>query len=112
MFGTINEHVKAAGISIGVVVVLCLLGKGDNSGSQDYLTQAHRWTTAAEQDSNPLQALMHTDYAIAYATMAARKNPDEDSDATLDELETLQGKLIAQIVSIAPKLDSTRLSTA
>ena len=44
----------------------------------DFIKQTARWAVAAEQDVNPLIAVLHADYGVAYAMMLRNIATDEE----------------------------------
>lgn len=45
------------------------------------IREAAQWSTIAQQDSNPLLALMHATYGMAYLNVARRLHTDSDIEA-------------------------------
>jgi hypothetical protein len=96
------ERYKPAAIVIGTIGVLSLLAKwteqttgGYDTGlsklAQRMVVQSQRWDKAARQDSDPLMALAHTNYALAYAEIATQILPEA-------EVERATGQNVRSII--------------
>lgn len=79
------------------------------------LTQSKHWYTMALQDKNPLFALRHLNYAVAYVEAARHIAPD-DVLAQLTEINVrdLRQRIDAQTDAVSRKLSKTcpRLRTS
>jgi hypothetical protein len=86
--GKIPEHWRYAMIVVLIVLVIALLAKwmgGSRRYSAEFLRQikhllndASRMQAMSEQDSNPSVALMHANYALAYANAVRLLLPDDE----------------------------------
>lgn len=86
--GKIPEHWRYALIVVLIVLVIALLAKwmgGSRRYSSEFLRQvkhlindASRMQSMSEQDSNPAVALMHANYALAYANAIRLLLPDDE----------------------------------
>lgn len=53
----------------------------DALSTRALIKEAAQWSTIAQQDSNPLLALMHATYGMAYLNVARRLHTDRDIEA-------------------------------
>jgi hypothetical protein len=88
----IQANVKAIlvvlGILVGLVVLSLLFGSGSTMHSsslsdsdqvtKSLIKEAAQWSTVAQQDSNPLLALVHSTYGTAYLNIARHLGSDDD----------------------------------
>lgn len=92
----LSRHLQRVPVSIitGVVVValaavavcIAVLASSRDSriprvvciGARDIVKQAAQWSTQAQQDKNPLLALIHANYAVASMTTLRGVLPDKD----------------------------------
>jgi hypothetical protein len=113
-------------LKISVIVILCILFvtliskcTDKNSGFKvststhvnDLIKQSSRWHTTSKQDTNPVIALMHANYAISYAKMARKlvgeKRVEKLTGVNISELlyflEEDQQSAIKSIVDTSPE---------
>jgi hypothetical protein len=108
-------------IMIGFIVILVLwiLSTAKNAKNaldsraiKDLIKSAAQWNSRASQDSNPLIALMNSNYAMAYLNVARSIGSDADieryTNAAVDELlkdlEGTQSMSIQKITTSCPKV--------
>jgi len=74
------------------------------------IREAAQWSTIAQQDSNPLLAVMHSTFGTAYLNVARRLYNDADIEATsnlkVDEfsatLHANQQQAVQKLLSVCP----------
>jgi hypothetical protein len=82
-------RVRAAACIVLAVLLLSILARWTESTTGGYdttlskaaqrlVTQSRRWDAAARQDSDPLMALAHTNYALAYLEIATQLLPEAE----------------------------------
>lgn len=83
------------------------------------LKEAAQWSTISNQDSNPLLALMHSTYGMAYLNVARRLHTDAEIEQTgnlhVDEffttLETSQQDAVKKLLTLCPLSSPAGLSS-
>jgi hypothetical protein len=101
-------------VTMTVVVLLlivckcCAGGMGQKASVsrvvQRLVRQARTWDATSRQDAKPLVALIHADYAAAYAHIAMILQPDSQLRALASELDDRQHAAIQEVVRRAPAL--------
>lgn len=79
---------------------------------QQLVRQAARWTTAAQQDENPLIRVLHANYGMAYITAARQVANDErirkvtgvDARAMEEEIAHTQDWAVKTFAQYVPEL--------
>jgi hypothetical protein len=95
------------GFLIGYYSVDCLTKK---SVSQALVRQAGRWAIASEQDSNPLIAVLHSNYGVGYfsalndimSSSDIEKYNNIDSVEFMRKLQQVQDKANRSAVRVCP----------
>lgn len=82
-------QIKWALIVTGIVILVAGMSKWSGHNGPRYsrgfmqqvenlVNQATKWHLTAKQDQNPMVAMMHADFALAYITAARKLLPDHD----------------------------------
>ncbi len=90
------ERLKPAACVVGTVAILSLLARWTERTTGGYdtgvaktvkrlISQCKRWDVAARQDSDPLLALTHCNYAIAYLEIATLLLPEAEVERCTGE---------------------------
>jgi hypothetical protein len=108
-----------------LVIVLGAMGSTGGRGGSRGATQATRetvqalaadaarWATVSRQDQNPLVALMHANYGVAYANVAQRLSGSDEAfteqtgrnaAAFYNETLELQAAAVQRTTALAPQL--------
>lgn len=114
------EHgfaIAVAGIFCLSIVAKMVGGSGPSSNREKYsaakglVNQAVKWASMANQDSNPVYAMRHTNYANAYLIAARTLVPDSgleqatgrDIHSLEASLRKLQSECVAVLSKTCPK---------
>jgi hypothetical protein len=82
----------------------------DALSTRALIKEAAQWSTIAQQDSNPLLALMHATYGMAYLNVARRLHTDSEievaSNLRVDEfsltLQSNQQAAVQRLLTLCP----------
>lgn len=114
-----SPAVRAAAIVCGIVLLFALLSSGNERAGRTAATskaanslttralikEAAQWSTIAQQDSNPLLALMHATYGTAYLNVARRLHTDSEIEAASNlRVEEFSATLLANQQAAVQKL--------
>jgi len=84
----------------------------DNRAIKDLIKSAAQWNTRATQDSNPIIALMNSNYAVAYLNVARSLGSDAEIervtgisiDTFLQDLESTQAGALQKMTNGCPNV--------
>lgn len=85
------SYLLIGGIALGALITYTILESNYNSNNnlnifiKKIIRQAARWSTASQQDTNPLIRVLHANYGAAYMFALS------DAGITPDEIESIIG---------------------